>query len=67
MANIVKSWFESHSVEVVDWPAHSPDMNPIKPVWRMLRVKLFSMYPELISIGRSEEDWQYFLECVKGA
>ncbi len=28
-ANIVQSWFESHGVEVVDWPAHSPDMNHI--------------------------------------
>ena len=33
----------------------------------MLKVKLFSMFPELIGIGRSEEDWQYFCECLKAA
>ena len=52
---------------MVDWPAHSPDMNPIEPVWRMLKVKLFSMYPDLISMGRSQEDWDYFCECLKSA
>ena len=47
-ANIVPSWFESRGVEVVDWPAHSPDMSPIEPVSRFLKLKIFSMFPELI-------------------
>ena len=25
------------------------------------------MYPELISMGRSEEDWHCFCECLKAA
>lgn len=66
-ANIVQSWFESHGLEVVDWPAHSPDMNPIEPVWRLLKLKVFSMFPELIGMGQSEADWQYFLRCLKAA
>jgi hypothetical protein len=27
-------------------------------------VKLFALFPELISIGRSEEDWRYFRKCL---
>jgi hypothetical protein len=66
-ATVVKDWFETHGVEVVDWRAYSPDMNPIEPVWYMLEVKVFSMFPELISMGRSDADWQYFIECLEAA
>ncbi len=27
-ANGTKSWFNDHSVTVIDWPANSPDLNP---------------------------------------
>jgi hypothetical protein len=27
-------------------------------------VKLFALFPELISIGRSERDWLYFKKCL---
>ena len=46
---------------MVDWPAHSPDINPIELVWRMLKVKLFSLYLDIIGIGRSEEGWIIFV------
>jgi hypothetical protein len=42
-------------------------MNPIEPVWRMLKIKLFSLFLELIGMGRSQEDWDYFIECLKAA
>jgi hypothetical protein len=64
-ATVLKDWFETHGIEVPDWPAHSPDMNPIEPVWRMLKLKLFSMFPDLIGMGRSEADWLYFTECMQ--
>jgi hypothetical protein len=42
-------------------------MSPIEPVWRMLKLKVFSMFPDLIGMGRSEADWQYFTECMQQA
>lgn len=60
IANITQDWFEVHGVEVIDWPAHSPDMSPIEPVWHMLKIKVFSMFPELIGMGRSDADWEHF-------
>ncbi len=28
-AHTAKSWFNDHGVIVLDWPANSPDLNPI--------------------------------------
>ncbi|KAJ5936763.1 hypothetical protein N7466_003213 [Penicillium verhagenii] len=27
-----QQWFETHGVEVMEWPPHSPDMAPIEPI-----------------------------------
>jgi transposase len=63
-AKLTEEWFETHGIYVEDWPAHSPDLNPIEPVWRWLKAKLFELFPELIDQGRKEADWQYFKKCL---
>ena len=39
-AKVVQSWFSSNRVKVLDWPAQSPDLNPIEHLWNHLDLKI---------------------------
>ncbi len=35
-----KSWFNDHDVTMLDWPANSPDLNPIWNLWDIFKRKM---------------------------
>jgi hypothetical protein len=65
-----KKWFEDHEVELLDWPAQSPDLNPIEHLWHILKMHLqqYENPPKGIQElwERVQEEWEKIPkeECV---
>ncbi len=55
MARIVKSWLEEQTFEVMQWPAYSLDLNPIKNLWFFLKERIYKRCPELLTMRRGKE------------
>ncbi|GFW56491.1 transposable element Tc3 transposase [Trichonephila clavipes] len=45
-ANIVNECLQSEDITRIDWPAYSPDLNPIEHVWDMLGRRMTACQPQ---------------------
>jgi hypothetical protein len=61
---MTEKWLSNHGVTVLDWPAQSPDLNPIEHLWHSLKLKLSKYETKAESIGilwsRVEKEWNSF-------
>ncbi|KAG2202608.1 hypothetical protein INT46_006171 [Mucor plumbeus] len=69
-----KRWFRHHGYSldtVLDWPAQSPDLNPIEHVWHQLKLRLNKYPTRATTISELEEgierEWYKFTKenCLK--
>ncbi|KAG2466903.1 TCB1 transposase, partial [Polypterus senegalus] len=58
-AKISKEWLQDNSVNVLEWPSQSPDFNPIKHLWRDLKMAVHRRFPSnLMELERCcKEEW----------
>jgi hypothetical protein len=71
-AKATKAWLAKHKIELLPWPANSPDMNPIEHMWwkikSIIRAKpIASNVKELWKLCLEAIDWCWSPEGVEYA
>lgn len=66
-AHRVRNWLRDEEFFVMDWPAYSPDLNPIENLWALLKDKLLKMFPELYHMPNSEETRWFLISAAQTA
>jgi len=57
-----KQWKIDQNVQRMDWPAQSPDQNPIENVWHLLKYKVAKRHPKTINQLKKviRQEWSNF-------
>ncbi|MBW0483601.1 hypothetical protein O181_023316 [Austropuccinia psidii MF-1] len=37
-------WCQQHGIRKMQWPSHSPDLNPIKNMWKIMKSAISKLY-----------------------
>jgi hypothetical protein len=54
---VSKAWKTKNKVKVLDWPANSPDCNPIENVWGFIKIRQRNITSKDGLIRAIKEEW----------
>jgi transposase len=43
-AGTSRAWFDNHGIDLIDWPAWNPDLNPIEELWNDLKRRVYGRH-----------------------
>ncbi|KAJ5635170.1 uncharacterized protein N7484_008483 [Penicillium longicatenatum] len=67
IAHVVWDALQEMNIEVMEWPPHSPDLNPIENLWALLKASIYKLRPDLIDMRNNDETKAILVETAQQA
>jgi transposase len=67
IAQIIYRLLKELGVNTMIWPPYSPDLNPIKNLWAIMKAKIYEIYPYLENTPNNKETLEALIQAAKEA